>query len=74
MAAAAMNAWMRDCCCMAAAAMNAWICGYVSYRCVSYGYVRVDVVAMDAWKHESMNAWMRELWMRGCCCYECMKA
>jgi len=56
MAAAAMNAWMRDCCFMAAAAMNAWICGYVSYRCVSYGYVRVDVVAMNAWKHGSMEA------------------
>jgi len=76
---------------MAAAAMNAWICelwmrGYVSYGCVSYGYVRVDVVAMnawkhgsmeawkhgsmEAWKHGSMNAWIRELWMRGCCCYE----
>jgi len=34
--------------------MNAWICelwmrGYVNYGCV-------DVVAMNAWKHESMNA------------------
>jgi len=50
-----INAWMRDCCCMAAA-MNAWICGYVGYGCVSYGYVRVDVVAMNAWKHGSMKA------------------
>jgi len=43
----AMNAWKHE-------SMNAWICelwmrGYVSYRCVSYGYVRVDVVAMNAW-------------------------
>jgi len=56
--------------------------GYVSYGCVSYEYVRVNVVAMNAWKHESMeawkhgsmNAWIRELWMRGCCCYKCMEA
>jgi len=43
-----MNAWMRNCCFMAAAAKNTWIYGYVSYRCVSYGYVRVNVVAMNA--------------------------
>jgi len=30
--------------------------GYVSYECVSYEYVRVNVVAMNAWKHGSMNA------------------
>jgi len=30
---------------------------YVSYGCVSYGYVRVDVVAINAWKHGSMEAW-----------------
>jgi len=45
---------------MAAAAMNAWICGYVSYGCVSYEYVRVDVVAINAWKHGSMEAWKHE--------------
>jgi len=63
-AAAAMNAWMRElwmhgCCCYEC--MDMWICelwmrGYVSYECVSYGYVRVNVVAMDAWKHGSMEA------------------
>jgi len=64
---------MHGCCCnervnygcMAAAAINAWICelwmrGYVSYGCVSYGYVRVDVVAMNAWKHGSMEIWKHE--------------
>jgi len=29
--------------------------GYVSYECVSYRYVRVNVVAMDAWKHECVD-------------------
>jgi len=68
MAAAAMNAWMREC-------MNAWMrelwmrgyVSYVSYGCVSYGYVRVDVVAINAWKHGSMEAWKHgsmEAWMR----------
>jgi len=46
--------------------------GYVSYGCVSYGYVRVDVVAMNAWKHKSMNAWICELWMRGYVSYGCV--
>jgi len=42
--------------------------GYVSYGCVSYGYVRVDVVAMNAWKHGSMEAWKHgsmEAWKHG---------
>jgi len=29
--------------------------GYVSYGCVSYEYVRVNVVAINAWKHKSIN-------------------
>jgi len=51
--------------------------GYVSYGCVSYGYERVDVVAMNAWKHEcvnmrAMDAWICELWMRGYVSYGCV--
>jgi len=30
--------------------------GYMSYECVNYEYVRVNVIVMNAWKHESMNA------------------
>jgi len=39
----------------------------------------MDVLAIDinAWMYDccsmaaaAMNAWMRELWMHGCCCYE----
>jgi len=38
-----------------------WMREYVSYRCVSYKYVRVNVVAINAWKHESINTWICEL-------------
>jgi len=48
--------WMHSCCCCYER---------VSYECMA-------AVAMNAWMHESMNAWICELWMHGYVSYECV--